>query len=173
MQFNPQRYRLRVLSVALAVSLIGIATRATPQNADLTGIRTVEMLIEEPSDEAQRCGITKVGLQTALAGPLLDTKVRVVPSAGDAIAYLNTVTMHLESRDACVTHIQIQLRTYGRAQTRFNAIPTSVIELWTEGHLHFSSPTDHSRRVLETVKEMSHALATQIRLANQTPPSSR
>jgi len=151
-----------VLSLTMAVPLFA-------QSPKLKGIKAVQLIAEDMDETDASCGLTDAAFKSAVAEPLLNGKIRVVPEgAADVYLYVRTNSLYFGSTDVCVTAWAVDLRGF----VEWQAVPsaeasTAPAILQSKGGLLSSSRSVHSSRVNEAASDAVKEIVQAIRLANQ------
>ncbi len=148
---------------------LATAVPAFAQNPKLKGIKELQLVPEDMDDSDAACGLTDAAFKTAVAEPVQNSDIRVVPEgAAEVYLYFRTNTLYLESTDVCVTAWAVDLRGFVEWQAEPAAEATTApAVLQSRGGILSSSRSLHSSRVNEAARGAARDIVTAIGLANQ------
>jgi len=151
-----------VLSLTMAVPVFA-------QSPKLKGITAVQLIAEDMDETDSACGLTDAAFKSAVAEPILNGKIRVVPEgAADVYLYVRTSSLYFDSTDVCVTSWAVDLRGFVEWQAEPSVeASTAPAILQSKGGLLSSSRSVHSSRVNEAARDAAKEIVQAIKLANQ------
>ena len=161
---------LRLSALTGLTVLLALAAPATAQTLEqyrLKGVTDVEILIEELSAAAARCGISEGQLNAAVTKALLDNGIRIRNEAEVAL-YVLTNTLYFDNTDGCVTHATVELHEHLYATPSHS--PTGVFGRFVLAErvaITSSSRSAHGQRIKDEVFGFVEQIALAIRVANQ------
>jgi len=152
-----------------AVFSLATAVPTFAQNPKLKGIKELQLIAEEMDDSDASCGLTDAAFKAAVAEPVRNSDIRVVPEgAAEVYLYFRTNTLYLESTDVCVTAWAVDLRGFVEWQAEPSAEATMApAVLQSKGGILPSSRSLHSSRVNEAARGAAREIVAAIKLANQ------
>ena len=172
----------RMAAPKLALVPKAAPTSATAQlsqreAAILRGISEVEVMVENLSENAHRCGLRQSSLELAAAQPMVEAGITVVESA-HVVIYVSTVAVQdrLGERDlGCSVALKLQVFTSADAVLRYqNGAQAPVeVDLWSTQSLLTGPSHMMEERILATIHERLSEFATKVRLANTKPSGPR
>lgn len=152
-----------------AVLFLTTAAPLFAQRQTLKGIQAVQLIAEGMDETDVFCGLTDAAFKSAVAEPVLNGKIRVVPEgAADVYLYVRTNSLYFDSTDVCVTAWAVDLRgvVEWQAEPSAEASPAPAV-LQSKGGLLSSSRSVHSSRVNAAAREAAEEIVQALRLANQ------
>ncbi len=164
--------RHRSLEVA-ALVLIAIAARpALAQqklDAELKGISTVGLVVEDLTSQAAACGLKQGAIESAATKVLGDGGLKVVRNSdNDTYVYLNVQTTSVPA-GLCVSRYDVYLYTHTNARLSYQTEPVLLqVSLIHEGGLAGGPAAGHGANVIKSLMEYVEQVAMRIRRANGT-----
>jgi len=163
----------RQLSLAVAtLVLIPVAARPAlaPQklDAELKGISTVGVVVEELTSQAAGCGLKQSAIETAASKILTDSGLKVVRNSdNDTYVYLNVQTTSVPT-GLCVSRYDVYLYTHTNTKLSYQTEPVLVqVSLIHEGGLAGGPAAGHGANVVKSLMQYVEQVAARIRRANQ------
>lgn len=156
----------RSLFGALSLLLALAPWPAGAQSDPLHNVREVKLIMAEPGEAAQSCGLTRQALETAFFAPLAERGIRsVVSGTGYRLLLRATTITYLE--ESCVSYVEAQLLLTTRYQDSANQQEQSGnVELWTDGGLYASDSREHAATLERAMRRLGGALAQRWDAAN-------
>jgi hypothetical protein len=136
--------------------------------AELRGLKTLGILVEDFSREAVGCGLNHDATEAALAKRLTDGGFVVRKNSDeDTYVYVNVMTTRL-STDACVSRFDAFLYTHATANLTYRDRPVLVqVSLMHRGGMGNSAPASHAAAVTRGLEGFVDLFMEQIRAANK------
>jgi hypothetical protein len=136
--------------------------------AELKGIKSLGILVEELSTRAVACGLNRDALEGALSKRLTDGGFTVRRNSDeDTYVYVNVMTNTM-SDGTCVSRYDAFLYTHTTAKLAYHDQPVLVqVSLMHRGGLGSSAPTGHAAAVARGLEGYIDLFATQIHDANK------
>ena len=136
--------------------------------ADLKGLKTLAVVVEELDDASKACGLAQASLETAASKPLTDAGLQLVHrSDEDTYLYVNVMTSRA-SNGLCVSRYDVSINTHTTAKLSYGAAPVLVeATLLHKGGLAGGAAAVHAEAVVNSVKDYATAFAARIRDANR------
>jgi hypothetical protein len=136
--------------------------------AELRGLKTLGILVEDISGQAAACGLNHDAIETALVKRLADGGFTVRRNSDDdTYVYVNVMTTTL-STGTCVTRYDAFLYTHATANLTYRERPVLVqVSLMHRGGMGASAPVSHAASVTRGLEEYVGLFVSQIRAANQ------
>ena len=153
----------------------GQPARATPSDAfdaspgaELKGLKTLGILVEDLSSQAVACGLNRDTLENALSKRLSDAGFDVRKNSDeDTYVYVNVMTTTLPS-GTCVSRYDTFLYTHATANLSYRDRPVLVqVSLMHRGGIGSSVPASHAAAVSRGLENYIDLIVTQIRNANK------
>lgn len=141
---------------------------AQQPGAELIGLTTLGVVVEELSSQAAACGLNQSTIETAVSKSLSDAGLKVLRNSDeDSYVYVDIVTTSLPS-GLCVSRYDATLYTHTTARLSYQETPVLVqVSLLHQGGLAGGSPAAHAASVLQGVKQYVDQFVMQIRSANK------
>jgi hypothetical protein len=141
---------------------------ASRPGAEFKGLTTIGVVVEELSQQAAGCGLTRAPIEAAVSKILSDAGFKIVrDSDEDTYLYVHIMTMNV-SPALCVSGFDTFLYTHTTATLPYQSTPALVqVSLLHEGGITGGSPRAHPDAVLENVKRHVTEFAARIRAANR------
>jgi hypothetical protein len=136
--------------------------------AELRGLKSLGILVEELSPQAIACGLNREAIESALSKPLTDAGFTVHRNSDeDTYVYVNVMTSSL-SGGTCVSRYDAFLYTHATATLSYRDRPVLVqVSLMHRGGIGTSAPAAHSAAVVRGLAGYVDLFVTQIRDANK------
>jgi len=136
--------------------------------AELRGLKTLGILVEDLSPQAVGCGLSHDALETALGKRLTDDGFTVRRNSDDdTYVYINVMTTTLAG-GICASRYDAFLYTHATANLSYRDRPVLVqVSLMHRGGMGTSAPGGHGAAVTRGLEEYIDLIATQIRDANK------
>jgi hypothetical protein len=157
-----------VVAVLVLLALpAGPALAQQKLDAELKGITTVGVVVEDLSSQAAACGLKQDAIETAASKILTDSGLKVVRNSdNDTYVYLNVQTTSLPT-GLCVSRYDVYLYTHTTARLSYQAAPVLVqVSLIHEGGLAGGSAAGHGTSVVRSLMQYVDQVAGRIRRAN-------
>ncbi len=156
---------------AIAVLLSAGARPAFCQqklDAELKGITTVGVVVEDATSRATACGAKQGALEAAVSKTLADGGLKVVRNSdNDTYLSVNVQTTTVPPA-LCITRYDVYLYTHTTAKLSYQAAPSIVrVSLVHEGGLAGGSGATHAANVTSNVTQYVEQIADRIKRANQ------
>jgi hypothetical protein len=139
-------------------------------DAELKGISKLGVIVEDLSQAAAACGLTRDAIDTAVSKSLADSGFAVVhalSSDDTTYVYVNVMTTSATS-GLCVSRYDVSLFTHTAAKLSFQSSPALVqVQLAHSGSLAGGTAAAHADAVMHGVKEYVDELASRIRAVNR------
>ena len=116
----------RLVPAVCHVIVCGLVTgtaNAQPVSGGLRDLSELRIAVEDFEEEAQACGITKDILDTAVRGPLVNSRLRVVPQTRD---YVYVAVAAIRPRGVCAGNVTLEVN---RWSSEFN----DFVTVWRRG----------------------------------------
>jgi hypothetical protein len=160
-----------------ATSADPAAASSTPQapetfdqrpGAELVGLKSLGIVVEDLSSPAIACGLNHDGIETALSKRLTDGGFAVRRNSDeDTYVYVNVMTNRL-SDGTCVSRYDAFLYTQATARLSYRDKPVLVqVSLMHRGGIGSSAPTAHAAAVARGLQDYIDLFITQVRAANK------
>ena len=139
---------------------------ATP-GAELRGLKTIGLLVEDFSTQAVGCGLNHDAVETALSKRLSDAGFTVRRNSDeDTYVYVNVMTTTLSG--TCVSRYDAFLYTHATANLSYRDRPVLVqVSLMHRGGMGSSAAMSHAAAVTRGLEDFLGLFATQIHDANK------
>ena len=136
--------------------------------AELKGLKTLGILVEDLSSQAVGCGLNRDELEAALARRLTDGGLIVHKNSDeDTYVYVNVMTSTV-SGGLCVSRYDAFLYTHATASLSYRDQPVLVqVSLMHRGGIGSSAPVSHAAAVTRGLENYIDLFVSQIRGANQ------
>ena len=136
--------------------------------AELRGLKTLGLLVEDLSQQAIGCGLNHDAIEADLSKRLGDRGFTVRRNSDDdTYVYVNVMTTTLSS-GTCVSRYDAFLYTHATANLSYRDRPVLVqVSLMHRGGMGSSAPPSHAAAVTRGLEEYVDLIATQIRDANK------
>ena len=136
--------------------------------AELRGLKSLGILVEDLSAQAVACGLNHDALETALSKRLGDGGFTVRRNSDeDTYVYVNVMTTTL-STGMCVSRYDAFLYTHATANLSYRDQPVLVqVSLMHRGGMGSSAPVGHASAVARGLESYIDLFVTQIRDANK------
>jgi hypothetical protein len=136
--------------------------------AELRGLKSLGVLVEDLSPQAIACGLGREAIETALSKPLTDAGLTVRRNSDeDTYVYVNVMTSTLPT-GLCVSRYDAFLYTHGTATLSYHDRPVLVqVSLMHRGGIGNSAPSAHPAAVVRGLVGFVDLFVTQIRDANK------
>jgi hypothetical protein len=136
--------------------------------AELKGLKSLGILVENLSTQAVACGLNHDALEAALAKRLTDGGFTVRRNSDeDTYLYVNVMTTNLPG-GTCVSRYDAFLYTHATANLTYRDQPALVqVSLMHRGGIGSSAPTAHAAAVSRGLEGYVDLFITQIRDANK------
>lgn len=136
--------------------------------AELKGLNSLGILVENLSSQATACGLEHNALESALSKRLKDAGFTVrTNSDEDTYVYVNLQTTR-QSEGVCVTRYDAFLYTQATAKLSYHEQPVLVqVSLIHRGGIGSSAPVSHAAAVGKGLQDYVDLFITQIRDANK------
>ena len=157
-----------ILSVGLLLFFLGSAVAA--QGDDLKGVTNLGLLVEEPDQEAQQCGITRGLIRDAIAYTISSSKLKFSEDNGSGPKiYVSVGALMQRQPVQCFSVVSLDVVLFRGVQLDYtNEPPRAVtIQLWHDDWLQLSAPERHSQDVRSAVENATKKLVAAWYLANK------
>jgi hypothetical protein len=136
--------------------------------AELKGLRSLGILVEDLSQQAIGCGLNHDAIETSLARRLTDGGFAVRKNSDeDSYVYINVMTNTL-SNGLCVSRYDAFLYTHATANLSYRDQPVLVqVSLMHRGGIGSSAPSAHAAAVTRGLETYVDLFISQIRDANK------
>jgi hypothetical protein len=136
--------------------------------AELRGIKTLGILVEDLSSTATACGLNHDALEAAVSKRLTDAGFIVRRNSDDdTYVYVNVITNSVGT-GICVSRYDMFLYTHGTAKLSYRDQPVLVqVSLVHRGGIGSSAPASHAAAVARGLENYTDLMVTQIRDANK------
>jgi len=136
--------------------------------AELKGIKTLGILVEDLGPTAIACGLKRDTLEAALSKKLTDAGFIVRKNSDDdTYVYVNIATSSVGT-GTCVSRFDVFLYTHATARVSYRDQPVLVqVSLAHRGGLSGTSPSTHLAAVQKGLEDYVDLMITQIRAANK------
>lgn len=136
--------------------------------AELKGLRSLGILVENLSAQAVACGLSRDAIEGALSKRLTDGGFAVRRNSDDdTYVYVNIMTTSV-SNGLCVSRYDAFLYTHATAKLTYHDQPVLVqVSLIHRGGIGSSVPSAHGAAVVHGLENYIDLLVTQIRDANK------
>jgi hypothetical protein len=136
--------------------------------AELRGLKSLGILVEDLSTTATACGLNHDAIETALSKRLTDGGFTVRRNSDeDTYVYVNVMTTSLPS-GTCVSRYDAFLYTHATANLTYRDQPVLVqVSLIHRGGIGSSAPVGHAGAVTRGLEDYIGLFITQIRDANK------
>lgn len=136
--------------------------------AELRGLKSLGILIEELSPQAIACGLNREAIESALTKPLTNAGFTVRRNSDeDTYVYVNVITSSLPG-GTCVSRYDAFLYTHATATLSYHDRPVLVqVSLMHRGGIGTSAPAAHAAAVVRGLAGYVDLFITQIRDANK------
>ncbi len=136
--------------------------------ADLRGLKSLGILVEDLSTQAVACGLSHDTIERALSKQLTDNGFVVRKNSDDdTYVYVNVMTSNL-SNGMCVSRYDAFLYTHATAKLSYHDRPVLVqVSLMHHGGIGGGAPPAHGPEVLRGLEHFIDLFVTQIHDANK------
>ena len=136
--------------------------------AELRGLTTVGLLVEELSAQATACGLSQDAIESALSKRLTTSGLTVRRNSDeDTYVYVNVQTTTLTG-GMCVSRYDAFLYTHATANLTYAKQPVLVqVSLMHRGGVNVSPPAGHGSAIVRGLESYIDVFTTQIRDANK------
>lgn len=137
-------------------------------DAELKGLTTLGVVVEDLSPQAATCGLSQAPIETAVSKSFSDAGFKVIRDADDdtyVYIHINTTSV---SAGLCVSRYDVFLYTHTTATLSYQATPVLVqVSLLHKGGLAGGAPSVHGDTVVRNVKQYADEFAGRIRSASR------
>lgn len=157
-----------LLSPVLLFSLaVGSSFAQQKLDAELNGITTVGVVVEDLSSQAAACGLKQEAIEAAASKILTDSGLKVVRNSdNDTYVYLNVQTTSVPP-GLCVSRYDAYLYTHTTAKLSYQVSPVLVqVSLIHEGGLAGGSAATHGTNLVKSLMQYVDQIGARIRRAN-------
>lgn len=162
--------RFSLLSAVVTASLVAVPRPACAQrpDAELKGITTLGVLVDELGPAAAACGFSRDTFEKALSKSLTDAGLKVVPHE-NATTYLDVRVETLGVQPGvCVSRFDTTLYTNTTATLSYQAQPVMVrVSLLHSAGLAGGGVNGHAANVLRGVQQHVEQFISRIHAANR------
>lgn len=162
--------RFSILLAVAAASLVIVPRPASAQrpDAELKGITTVGVLVEELGPAAATCGFSRDPFEKAVAKSLTDAGLKVVPHKNEH-TYLDVRVETLSVQPGvCVSRFDTTLYTSTTATLSYQPQPVTVrVSLLHSAGLAGGGVNGHAANVLRGVQQHVEQFISRIHAANR------
>lgn len=152
----------------------GASSQPAPESVDqrpgaeLRGLKSLGILVEDLSPQAVACGLNRDAIESALSKPLTDAGFTVRRNSDeDSYVYVNVMSSSLPS-GTCVSRYDAFLYTHGTATLSYHDRPVLVqVSLMHRGGMGTSVPSAHGAAVARGLAGFVDLFVTQIHDANK------
>jgi hypothetical protein len=136
--------------------------------AELRGLKSLGILVEDLSAQAVACGLNHEALETAVSKRFTDGGFAVRRNSDDdTYVYVNVMSTSL-SNGTCVSRYDAFLYTHATAKLSYRDQPVLVqVSLMHRGGIGSSAPAAHAAAVARGLEGYADLFVTQIRDANK------
>jgi hypothetical protein len=136
--------------------------------AELRGIKTIGILVEDLTSQAAACGLNHDALEADVSKRLTDAGFVVRRNSDDdTYVYVNIITNSVGT-GICVSRYDMFLYTHATAKLSYRDQPVLVqVSLMHRGGIASSAPSAHAAAVTRGLEGYADLLVTQIRNANK------
>ena len=136
--------------------------------AELRGLRTLGILVEDLGEQAVSCGLSHDAIESALSKQLADGGFAVRPNSDDdTYVYVNVITTSV-SGGLCVSRYDAFLYTHATTTLSYRDQPVLVqVSLMHRGGIGSSAPSAHGAAVVRGLRNYIDLFVTQIHDANK------
>jgi len=136
--------------------------------AELRGLTSVGLVVEDLSAEAIACGLNQSTLETAVSKRLSDAGFKVLKNSDeDTYVYVHVVTTN-PSSSLCVSSYDVFFYSHVTARLSYQQTPVLLqVSLLNSGGLAGGPPSTHGAAVLRGVQDYVDQFVGQIRAANK------
>jgi len=136
--------------------------------AELKGLKSLGILVEDLSQQAVACGLNHDAIETAVSKRLTDGGFTVRKNSDeDSYVYINVMTTTL-SNGTCASRYDAFLYTHATANLSYRDQPVLVqVSLMHRGGIGSSAPTGHAAAVTRGLETYVDLFITQIHDANK------
>jgi hypothetical protein len=148
---------MRQWIVAVLFSMVAASAWAQKGQA-LRGIASADIVIENLSEAATACGVTKSVLDTSVRFVLGQSRIKIDSSA-DPYIYINVNVIRLKEIDLCVFNYFVAFRAAARVISN-NVIVTGA-DLWSQGGVGAYPRSETRRAVTENIEGLTKNLVVE------------
>jgi hypothetical protein len=145
-------------------------TQARGPDAELKGLKRLGLIVEDLTEQAGACGLTREAIDAAATKSLTDaglTVLRTVSSNDNTYVYITVVTTRVNA-DLCVSKYDAFLYTHTTTKLLYTDGPVPVqVSLLHNGGLAGGNAAAHSASVMRGLKEYVDQFAGRVRDANK------
>ena len=136
--------------------------------AELRGLTSVGLVVEDLSSEAIACGLNQSTLETTVSKRLSDAGFKVLKNSDeDTYVYVHIVTTN-PSSSLCVSSYDVFFYSHVTARLSYQQTPVLLqVSLLNNGGLAGGPPSTHGAAVLRGVQDYVDQFVGQIRAANK------
>jgi hypothetical protein len=136
--------------------------------AELKGLKTLGILVEDLSTQAVSCGLNHDALESAVSKRFADAGFEVRRNSDeDTYVYVNVMTTTLSS-GTCVSRYDAFLYTHATANLSYRDRPVLIqVSLMHRGGIGTSAPTAHAAAVTHGLETYVDLIVSQIQQANK------
>lgn len=136
--------------------------------AELKGLRTLGVVVEDLGSLAVKCGLNQTSLETMASKALTDAGLTVKRNSDeDTYVYVNINTSTMSS-GYCISRFDAYLYTNTTASLTYQPTPVLVqVSLLHDGGIAGGAPAAHAEAVTSALKGYIDGFAAKIRNANR------
>jgi hypothetical protein len=136
--------------------------------SEFTGLTRLGLVVEEPSAQAVACGLTREGLEKAVAPHFTDAGLKISTNADeDTYVYVTVITSALPN-GMCITRFDWAINSTTEATLSYQHTPLlAQVVLARKGGLTGSMPATHAADVVRAMSDGLDQIAQIIRNANR------
>jgi hypothetical protein len=137
-------------------------------DAELGGIRTLGLVVEDLSPQAAACGLSQSAIEAAVSKSLTDAGFKVLRNSDeDTYVYVQVITTSAPG-GLCVSRYDVSLTTHATTPLPYRPNPVLVqVQLLHSGGIAGGPPGAHADAVLRNVKQYVDAFVARIRAASR------
>lgn len=176
-----RRIRIAGVLAATIAFAVGMATpSAAPQTsapkadltpgAELKGLASLGVVVEEPGSQAVVCGLTRDAIEKPVAQNLSTAGLRVVRNS-DEDTYLYVNVMAATVGGACVSRYDVTLYTHTTATLPYTTGPVLIqVELLHKAGMAGGTPAANAQAVVRAINDAVGEFVARIRDVNSKAP---
>jgi hypothetical protein len=137
-------------------------------DAELKGLTTLGVVVEELSSQAAACGLSQDPIEAAVSKGLLDAGFKVRRNADeDTYVYVQVMTTSASS-GLCVSRYDVFLYTHATTTLPYQSAPVlAQVSLLHKGGLTGGGPATHGEAVVKNLRQYVDEFAARIKAANR------
>jgi hypothetical protein len=146
---------LMLLLLARSGALAQSAGPSTP----LTGLKSVQLVVEYLGDDSKTCGLDMEALGNAVTYPISTSRLKLKPKSSAPALYVQVITVYNKSGNLCASSYMLEVYDFQSVILEQTGIYSSVkLTLWAEDGVGVSDKARHRSDIISTLEELAKRL---------------